>query len=116
MAKVRRRTRCRTSNRSSAPPPHSTETTSDPAPHPTWCEQTEHIPGRPHAALFGDIELGHIVLTVDVRQRVPQPAMVGLSVHTAVSSTTHLLPLVYAAELRNALTAAINALDTNSDE
>jgi hypothetical protein len=54
------------------------------------------------------------VLTVDVRQRVPQPAMVGLSVHTAVSSTTHLLPRAYATELRDALSAAVNALDISS--
>jgi hypothetical protein len=84
------------------------------AEHPPWCAQHEAA-GFNHATPVGDVEVGKVVLTVDIRQHDREPAVVALGVHDAESSTTHRLSRRQATCLRDALTDALDLLNPGAD-
>lgn len=83
--------------------------------HPHWCARHE-APGAIHAAAIGDVEIGKIVLTIDLRQLPAGRIMVVLGVHDAETSTSHEMTCRHAAQLRDALMAALDLTGPGDDQ
>jgi hypothetical protein len=75
--------------------------------HPPWCDGHEHPPA-PHGIALPGVDAGQVVFSVDLFQHGQQPPDVVLGVYERRRTQRHRLTIDRAAELRDALTAAVD--------
>jgi hypothetical protein len=75
--------------------------------HPAWCDGHENPPA-PHGIALPGVDAGQVVFSVDLFQHGQQPPVVVLGVYERRRTRRHRLTIDRAAELRDALTAAVD--------
>jgi len=81
--------------------------------HPAWCDGRE-ASGSPHMASIGDVEVGRLVLSVDLAQFGWQPPRVILGVHDVRRSKRHVLAIEQADQLCDVLSSAVRLARSSS--
>src|SRR4029079_840392 len=109
-----------TVSRAPTPPPddqpsqHPAEVAEPVDGHPSWCDRREHPPA-PHGIALAGVDAGQVVFSVDLFQHGQQPPTVVLGVYERRRAGRHPLNIDRAADLRDALTAAVELARTSED-
>jgi hypothetical protein len=75
--------------------------------HPHWCDGHEH-PSAPHGIALAGVDAGQVVFSVDLFQHGQQSPTVVLGVYERRRTGRHPLTIDRAADLRDALTTAVD--------
>lgn len=74
--------------------------------HPAWCGGREAA-SAPHMASVGDLEVGRLLLSVELCQPEHQPTTVVLGVYDVRRSKRHVLAIEQADQLCDVLSSAV---------